>query len=106
MPLLEIVQTRQITATIRLDEPPPSRSTSMQPFSTPPPMRSWTRRWPTSSPRTATSRSSFGLRKPLVPLRAFVSAAHRRMARLESQWCSLQSPQEPVETASESRSRS
>jgi hypothetical protein len=65
MPLLEIIQTRQITASIRLDEPTAEQIDQYAAFLHAQPMKSWTRRSATSSPRTATSRSSCELRKPL-----------------------------------------
>ena len=40
MPLLEINQAHQITASVRLDESTAARSISMRPFSALPPMRS------------------------------------------------------------------
>jgi hypothetical protein len=94
MPLLEIVQTRQITATIRLDESTAEQIDQYAAFLHASADDSWTRRWLTFSPRTATSKNSFGLRKLLTSHRAFVSAAHHRMARLQSRWCSLQRPRE------------
>ena len=84
MPLLEIVQIRQVTARSGSMNRPPRSSTSMRLFFTPQPMRSWTRRSPMSSPKTASSRSFFALLKPRAQRRAFASAACPRTALLPS----------------------
>ena len=82
MPLLEIVQTRQITASIRLDESTAEQIDQYAAFLHASADEVVDKALAYVFAKDRDFRSFFGLLKLLVPLRAFVSAAHRTMARL------------------------
>ena len=79
MPLLEIIQTRQVSATIRVDETTAEQIDQYAAFLHASADEVVDKALAYVFARTATSRSSCELPKPPALTRAFVSAAHSKM---------------------------
>jgi len=99
MPLLEIVQTRHVTASIRLDEPTAVLIDQYAAFLHASADEVVDKALCYVFAKTATSKISCELRKPLMFQRAFASAASRRMALQRSLRTALQNRAMPRKPA-------
>lgn len=95
MPLLEIVQTQYINATIRLIKKTAEHIDQYATLVHASPMKLWTKLSHTYWPRIATSRNTFGVQKLPELSRAFECAALRRMGQALCDRRSVQPAHEP-----------